>query len=197
MTSTTCVECRKPADATAMTKGRCPGCDQSFQRRQAAYNRRAAALGAADRSSDRPISQPVPVKVTSPVILTTETALDLPIRERLGIVSAECVLGMNIFRDFAAMVRDAVGGRAVSSQNAFKEARNTALGEIKREAAQLGANAVIAIDIDYSEISGGQKSMLLVAATGTAVILGEASASRLAGGAPDAKGGISEIGRPS
>ncbi|SDE90813.1 YbjQ family protein [Limimaricola pyoseonensis] len=104
-------------------------------------------------------------------MITTETHIDLPIEERLGIVSAECVLGVSVFRDLAGLVRNATGGRVVSSQNSFREARTTALNEMKQEAGRLGADAVIAVDLDYSEISGGHKSMLLVAATGTAVKL--------------------------
>lgn len=157
-----CVQCRKTVDASLLSSNRCPDC-------LPAYARRLAALGP-DRSYQRPVAPPPP----QPMIVTTETHIDLPIEERFGIVSAECVLGVSIFRDLAGMVRDAVGGRVVSSQNSLKEARTTALEEMKREAQRMGANAVIAVDLDYSEISGGGKSMLLVAATGTAVRLGEA-----------------------
>jgi len=107
------------------------------------------------------------------VMITTETAApDLKIAARLGIVTAECAFGMNLFKDIFAVGRDIFGGRAASIQNALKDARNTALDELRLEASKLGANAVIAVDLDYSEISGGGKSMLFLVATGTAVRLG-------------------------
>lgn len=103
------------------------------------------------------------------VILTTETVFQSEIEERLEIISAECVFGMNIFKDVFAGVRDIVGGRNAASQKVLRDARKTVLSELKKEAHSIGANAVIAVDLDYSEISGGGKSMLFVVATGTAV----------------------------
>lgn len=105
------------------------------------------------------------------IILTTESAHDLPVAERLGIVAAECVIGLSIFRDLAAAARDVWGGRSGTMQSALKEARETVLGDLRREALTLGAEAVVAIDLDYSEISGGGKSMLFLVASGTAVRL--------------------------
>lgn len=105
------------------------------------------------------------------IILTTETYLDIKIEKRLGILSAECVIGMNILTDFFSSIRDVVGGRSKSFQNALKEAKENVLLELKQQAVDLDANAVIAIDLNYSEISGGGKSMLFVVATGTAVII--------------------------
>lgn len=103
------------------------------------------------------------------IMLTTETAPDLPIKERLGIVTAEYVVGMHLFRDLAGVFRDVFGGRSETMQRGLKEARETALEELRKEAYALGANAVVAIDLDYSEISGGGKSMLFLVASGTAV----------------------------
>jgi uncharacterized protein YbjQ (UPF0145 family) len=106
------------------------------------------------------------------IILTTETvATGLTVEARLGIVTAECVFGMHLFKDLFAIGRDIAGGRSETIQNTLKDARNTALKELKAEALALGANAVIAVDLDYSEISGGGKSMLFLVASGTAVIL--------------------------
>jgi len=103
------------------------------------------------------------------IILTTEMSVNIEIEERVGVITAECVYGVNIFRDLFAAARDAVGGRAKAQQKILKDARKTVLEELRREAHSLGANAVIAIDLDYSEISGGGKSMLLLVASGTAV----------------------------
>ncbi|WP_413616124.1 YbjQ family protein [Halomonas cupida] len=104
------------------------------------------------------------------VILTTSSQLEgYRVVEHLDIVSAECVFGMNILKDMFAGIRDIFGGRNKSSQNALRDARVSCLEELRREAGEMGANAVIAVDLDYSEISGGGKSMLFLVATGTAV----------------------------
>ena len=104
------------------------------------------------------------------VIVTTEShMLDYRVLQRIEVVSAECVFGMNMFKDFFAGVRDIFGGRSASSQKALREARRLCLAELRREALMVGANAVVAVDLDYSEISGDEKSMLFLVATGTAV----------------------------
>ncbi|WP_062363312.1 YbjQ family protein [Vreelandella aquamarina] len=104
------------------------------------------------------------------VILTTSSHLEgFRVTEHIDIVSAECVFGMNILKDMFAGFRDFFGGRNKSSQDALRDARVACLDELRREAAEMGANAVIGIDLDYSEISGGGKSMLFLVATGTAV----------------------------
>lgn len=104
------------------------------------------------------------------VIVTTAQSLEGHfVIETLDIVSAECVLGTNIFSDIAASFSDVFGGRSGSSQGKLREARRTCIMELKKEAFSIGANAIIAIDLDYSEISGGGKSMLFIVANGTAV----------------------------
>ena len=106
------------------------------------------------------------------IILTTENnPQDLFVKERIEIITAECVLGMNIFRDFFASVRDIVGGRSSASQKILRDARKICLSELKNEAHSIGADAVIGVDLDYSEFSGGRKSMLFIVASGTAVKL--------------------------
>jgi len=103
------------------------------------------------------------------LIVTTETTLSgYEIEERIEIITAECVFGMNIFRDMFAGIRDIFGGRSSASQKVLRDARRTSMTELRREALISGANAVIAVDLDYSEISGDGKSMLLVVASGTA-----------------------------
>ena len=106
------------------------------------------------------------------LIVTTEMTLSgYTVTQRIDIVTAECVFGMNMFRDMFASVRDIFGGRSAASQKVLRDARHTCLTEIRREALMVGANAVIAVDLDYSEISGDGKSMLLVVTTGTACIV--------------------------
>lgn len=86
----------------------------------------------------------------------------------LGIVSGEAVVGANIFRDLFASIRDIVGGRSSSYEKVFADARATALREMEMAAANLGANAVVGVDLDY-EVLGANNSMLMVTASGTAV----------------------------
>ncbi|WP_234840845.1 YbjQ family protein [Sinorhizobium meliloti] len=78
---------------------------------------------------------------------------------------------MNVFRDIANNWRDFVGGRSNSAQKSLKEARTVCLDELRREASALGADAVIAVDLDYNELTTGGAGILFVAATGTAVKL--------------------------
>ena len=102
------------------------------------------------------------------ILLTTETASDLRIVERLEIVTAECAFGMNIFKDLFAGVRDIVGGRSKAVQQTMRDARRTALFELKREAWLIGANAVVGVDLDYVDLSNAG-SMVMLVASGTAV----------------------------
>jgi uncharacterized protein YbjQ (UPF0145 family) len=87
----------------------------------------------------------------------------------LGVVTGEAIIGANIFRDLFASVRDIVGGRSATYERALGEAREVAMGEMKARAEQLGANAVIGVDVDY-EVLGANNGMLMVAVSGTAVV---------------------------
>ena len=109
------------------------------------------------------------------ILLTTETNPPLNITDRLEIITAECVYGMNIFRDIFTSVRDIVGGRSGAMQKVLRDARKQVLYEIRKEAYSIGANGVIAVRLDYSEFSGKDNAMLFVVASGTAVTLGDAS----------------------
>jgi uncharacterized protein YbjQ (UPF0145 family) len=105
------------------------------------------------------------------MILTTTPSVDgKTVRDYKGIVFGETIIGANIFRDIFANIRDIVGGRSGSYEQVLQEARNTAMQEMQQKAAALGANAVIGIDLDY-EVIGGSGSMLMVSASGTAVVL--------------------------
>jgi uncharacterized protein YbjQ (UPF0145 family) len=106
------------------------------------------------------------------MILSTTTLLEgRPVRSYLGIVTGEVIVGANIVSDLFASVRDIVGGRSGAYEGALRDARTQALAELKAEAAELGADAVIGIDLDY-EVLGKTGSMLMVSASGTAVKLG-------------------------
>lgn len=104
------------------------------------------------------------------VILTTAPSLEgYRVLETVEVISSECVFGMNLFLDMFVGLTDVFGGRSESSQQVLRDARHTCLRELKKEAAEIGANAVIAIEMNYSEFSGKGKSMLFLVATGTAV----------------------------
>ena len=106
------------------------------------------------------------------VLLTTETAPNLNITKRIEIVTAECAFGMNIFKDLFAGVRDIVGGRSEAVQKTMRDSRKTALYELKKEAYEVGANAVVGVDLDYVELSKAG-SMVMLVASGTAVVIEE------------------------
>ncbi len=109
-------------------------------------------------------------EVLDAFMLTTETAHNLPVTERLGIVTAESVLGMNVFKDIMADIRGIAGGRSKTLQKGLRDAREICLTELKRDAIKLGADAVVGIDLDYQDI-GNTGKMLMVVASGTAVKL--------------------------
>ncbi len=102
------------------------------------------------------------------MILTTTNSLDgYKIKEYLGLVSGETIIGANMFKDFFAEIVDIVGGRSGGYEAVLIEAKETAIEEMKQKAEQLGANAIIGIDLDYETV--GKGTMLMVAASGTAV----------------------------
>ncbi len=102
---------------------------------------------------------------------TTPTIEGHPVREYLGVVTGEVIVGANIFKDLFAGIRDIVGGRSGAYESTLRDARKTAIEELQAEARALGADAVIGVDLDY-EVLGQGGSMLMVSASGTAVKLG-------------------------
>ncbi|MBU0519320.1 heavy metal-binding domain-containing protein [bacterium] len=104
------------------------------------------------------------------IITTTPTIEGKPVRQYLGIVTGEAIMGANIFKDIFASIRDVVGGRSAAYEQELIRAKDIALNEIQERAAILGADAVIGVDLDY-EVMGQNGSMLMVSASGTAVKL--------------------------
>lgn len=100
------------------------------------------------------------------IITTTPSIEGRPVREYLGIVTGEAILGANVFKDFGASIRDVIGGRAGGYEKDLQKARETALAEMQQVAEALGANTVLGVDIDYETLKG---TMLMVTASGTAV----------------------------
>jgi len=90
--------------------------------------------------------------------------------KHIGVVSGEAILGANMFRDLLAGIRDIVGGRSAAYEKELRKAKSIALEEMTEQARELGGNAVVGVDLDYETIGG---SMLMVSASGTAVVVEE------------------------
>ncbi|MBQ2186050.1 MAG: heavy metal-binding domain-containing protein [Bacteroidaceae bacterium] len=104
------------------------------------------------------------------ILSTTPTIEGHTIKEYKGVVTGETIIGANVFKDFFAGIRDIVGGRAGSYEEVLREAKDTSIKEMMQRAQTMGANAVVGIDIDYETI-GSNGSMLMVATSGTAVVI--------------------------
>ena len=104
------------------------------------------------------------------ILSTTPQIEGRTIREYKGVVTGETIIGANMFKDLFAGIRDIVGGRSGSYEKVLREAKDTSLQEMMDRARALGANAIVGIDIDYETI-GSNSSMLMVATSGTAVVI--------------------------
>ncbi|SIQ19947.1 Uncharacterized conserved protein YbjQ, UPF0145 family [Aeromonas sp. RU39B] len=104
------------------------------------------------------------------ILSTTPTLEGRAIREYCGIVVGEAILGANVFKDLFANIRDIIGGRSGAYEKELSKAREIAFAELKERAEELGANAVVGIDLDY-EVVGQNGSMLMVSISGTAVVV--------------------------
>ncbi len=102
------------------------------------------------------------------LLTTTNVVENKKITSYLGVVSGEAILGANIFKDFMAGIRDITGGRSAAYEKTLREAKEMALNEAMAKAEELGANALIGLDLDYENIGG---SMLMVSVSGTAVVI--------------------------
>ncbi|BCR03246.1 UPF0145 protein [Desulfuromonas versatilis] len=105
------------------------------------------------------------------IVTTTPNIEGKAIRDYLGVVTGEAVLGANMFKDLFAGIRDIVGGRSGAYEKELRRARELAFEELQEAAEKLGANAVVAVDIDY-EVLGEKNGMLMVSVSGTAVRVG-------------------------
>lgn len=123
-------------------------------------------------SYDQQAQQP-PQNWGRPLLLSTTPTLEgRRIVQYLGLVGGEAILGANIFKDFFAGIRDIVGGRSAAYEQELRQAKQIAVQEMMEQAMQLGANAIVGIDLDYETLaqqSGG--GMLMVSANGTAVLI--------------------------
>ena len=105
------------------------------------------------------------------ILTTTPTIEGRTIVEYKGVVFGEVIVGVNFLKDFAAGIRDLIGGRSNTYEQELVNARATAMKELEARARAMGADAVVGIDIDY-EVLGQGNGMLMVTASGTAVKLG-------------------------
>lgn len=104
------------------------------------------------------------------IVTTTPTVEGRPITSYKGIVTGEAIMGANIFKDLFAGIRDIVGGRSATYEAELRKARDLAIADVQHAAAELGANAVVGVDIDYETV-GPNGSMLMVTVSGTAVVV--------------------------
>ena len=104
------------------------------------------------------------------ILSTTPHIEGCPIREYKGVVTGETIIGANLLKDFMAGIRDIVGGRSASYEKVLRQAKDTSMQEMADRAYAMGANAIVGIDIDYETI-GKDNSMLMVATSGTAVVI--------------------------
>lgn len=134
-----------------------------------AAHRPARAALEPPESSTRPRGRRLSTHMA--IVLSTTPSIDgTRITKYCGIVTGEAILGANIFKDLFAGIRDIVGGRSATYERELRRARELALQEIAGAAGELGANAVVGIDLDYETV-GGQGSMLMVTVSGTAVVV--------------------------
>jgi uncharacterized protein YbjQ (UPF0145 family) len=103
------------------------------------------------------------------IVTTTPTVEGKRITRYCGIVNGEAILGANVFKDLFAGIRDLVGGRSATYERELQRARDIALQELEQKAVEAGANAVVGVDLDY-EVLGQANGMLMVSASGTAVV---------------------------
>lgn len=104
------------------------------------------------------------------LVTTTNDLSGRRIADYRGVVTGEAILGANVFRDLFAGIRDIVGGRSAGYEKALREAREIAIEEMVQEAKRRGGNGVIGVDLDYETV-GKDGSMLMVSASGTAVVV--------------------------
>ncbi len=105
------------------------------------------------------------------IVTTTPSLEGRKIAKYLGVVSGEAILGANIFKDMFAGIRNIVGGRSAAYEGELRNAKTIALGEMEEQAQALGGTAVVGVDLDYESINVGGTNMLMVSASGTAVVL--------------------------
>jgi len=177
-----CTDCGQPVEALNNYRGRCGKCHAEFleasvkdrivselrEQKEDTQRETAARL---DQLKNNSMAHYKSATSVENIILTTESSHNLDVKKRLGIVSSEVVVGMNVFKDLLAGVRNIVGGRSGTVQKVLHDIRIKALNELKQEASNLGADAVVGVDLDYLDIGATGSTMMVIIASGTAVKL--------------------------
>ncbi len=177
-----CTDCGRVTDDLNSFRGRCGKCHAEFleasvkgitvsnlREQNEDAQRQIAKKG--DRLAEKAMAGHKKAMSLQKIVLTTEASHNLPVIKRLGIVSAEVVVGMNVFKDVFAGVRNIVGGRSGTVQKVLRDIRVQVLDELRQEASSLGADAVVGVDLDYLDIGATGSTMLVIVASGTAVKL--------------------------
>ena len=158
MPMTTCA-CGAEFFAVSQGESRCKGCGQLY------------LDGSVVQGPEGAGPDPALAALASITLTTGYTIAGREIEREVEIVTAECVFGHHVLKDLAAGLRDFFGGRSGTVQNTLRDCRKTALAELRKEAAEVGGDAVIGVDLDYGELGGGGSTMLFLVASGTAVKL--------------------------
>ncbi|MGR3519280.1 MAG: YbjQ family protein, partial [Roseovarius sp.] len=153
-----CVECGATKNPRFLVDDRCPQCRGTDT---------GASTNVGVQNSTR--STHAERRDTDQIIVTTEMQPAIGIQKRISIVTAECAYGMNLFKDLFSGVRNVVGGRSKAVEKTMKDARETVLAELKQEALAVGANAVVGVELHYTQIGDRGQTMVMVIASGTAV----------------------------
>lgn len=104
------------------------------------------------------------------IVTTTPSVEGHEIKEYKGVVFGEVIAGVNLLKDFGAGLANLFGGRSGGYEEELQNARSTAMAEMEARAVQLGANAIVGVDVDY-EVLGSDNGMLMVNVSGTAVVI--------------------------
>ena len=167
-----CKECGKSIDyRKRLFNGRCSGCHGKYLATRIDPDANAGAMATNQTQNPKTSSFSQKRQLDAILVTTSHTLQGIEVTKYLGVVSAECAYGMNMFKDMFANVRNLVGGRSAAVEDTMRDSRETVLLELKREAYAKGANAVIAVDLDYTQLGAGGNMMVLVTASGTAVVI--------------------------
>ena len=163
-----CRGCFQTSQATGFdAAGYCPECSANRSAMRERFAAEAPAVPTLPRTSAQPSSD---YRTRADrIVMTTETALDVTVVRRVGIVAAEAVVGINLLKDLATDVRDLVGGRSKIAQSSMAEIRQALFAELREQAAKKRADHIIGVSISFSDY-GARGSAILAHAIGTAVV---------------------------
>ncbi|MCT7604834.1 YbjQ family protein [Aliarcobacter butzleri] len=156
-----CKECSQVFPADIMKDGYCPECLEKGKEKEESEKQKLLKLEALKNNKE----------ILNDILITTETVINTSIEKRLGIVSSQCIYGINIIKDIFSFVRDIVGGRVNSIEKALEDANNEIIRDLKIKAYLQDANAVIGVRIEHTYNNANAGSILSVFATGTLIKL--------------------------